>query len=322
MKIIRKVAKQTPPPPAAPQQEEGVEEGLESIGSEDGGGAESHVEAAPAGGDPFFGRRGYQHIPRKGGISPHSKNTIMLRDGESAVLRALELEPVALDTHSIKVGPGRQFSKVVCPEILEKYKGQCPVMNDKHRHSPAYSGVLSFVDMRTALWKESGTGEKTYAYDLSDFTYEPPPNDERYQQLGEEMPDIGTWKKFPRAAKIFWMSMDTSRNLEALSLRLKKTCVNCAKAEKKDTIIRVKDGERRCSCGTPKPASILDCYLKVTRTGSDKDTHYSFDVSSHFGFQDAPRDERGQLFKPLVLKDVVPIPSPEEIKRSMYTGPQ
>lgn len=323
--IRKPVSKPAPAPKQEPVEDSGAEESLESIGDDTLASPqeESGTQTSSGGEDSFFGLRGYQHIPKKGGISAHSSKTIMLRDGESAVLRAVETEPVALNTHSIKVGPGRQFSKIVCPEMNPKHQGQCPVLDEKNgRHKPGYTGVLSFVDMRTALVKEDGAGNKVYAYDLSDFTYEPPAGDARYEALGEEMADIGTYKKYPRAVKLFWMSSDTCRNLEALGMKLRKTCANCARAEKKDSIIRVKNGQRVCACGSPKPASILDCFIKVTRHGSDKDTTYTFDVSDRFGFQDAPRDEKGQLFKPLVLKDVIPVPSPEEIKRSMYKGSQ
>lgn len=279
-----------------------------------------------AGGD-FFNRSGWSSVPPKGGAAgEYGTRKFTLRDGESAVIRILQPEPTAVHTHSVKMSSReRDFRLIVCPEQNPKWAGKCPVMGKRGDHYPSWRGLFSVVDMRT-LWQWRNPNNKDdvkYLYDLSDYSYEPPVDDEQYDSLGEPFEVDGRapvsgkdgWKVFLPQVKVFWMSSDAARELQNFAKVLRKRCINCNENdEKSDRIRKDSEGDLSCACGDPKPASITDVYVKVTRHGADVSTKYVFTLSEHFGFAPAPLDKDGNEFKPVRYADEIKVPTPEEVR--------
>lgn len=275
--------------------------------------AGSDIEEEDSGGR-FFNKRGFDKIPKKGQrdrLEFARSRTLFIFDGESVVVRFLEAEPTVCDTHSMRVD--KRWKRVVCPEENPKYRGKCPHRNEKGEHDPAPTGMISLVDMRTLLSRESPkTGKTIYEWDLSDGTYEPHVDSKEYDRLGEEPNPKYKWRRFPPRVKMWWMSATTSRKLAQFDKKLRHRCVNCAKKGKADRI-RVVGGKLKCSCGNPQPACITDCFVVITRTGTQTDTSYDFRVSEEFGYTRLPKPKEGK-YEPINYEEEVPIPTPDDLK--------
>lgn len=289
--------------------------------------SEEEPEAAreSVAGSGFFNRKGWDLVqPRGAGGGNRDPLKFALRDGESAVVAFLEPEPTGCPTHSYKASPRpMDFRTIVCPEQNPKWLGKCPIMGRRGDHYPSHRLLISVLDMRTLWSRGEGDQPREYANDLSDFSYEPPPDSDDYDRLGEDFEPQGKgWKKLERKVKAFWMSQDTGAALLTFTRLLRKRCVNCNDTDQKsDRIRKDENGELTCKCGDPRPATLLDCFVKVTRRGADKSTTYLFEVSQHFGFGPRPDDKDGKPYRPIDYGTQIHVPSPEEVARLVPAAP-